>query len=636
MGSTWFFYVWLGFEERGSAGRKFSIRPVISTDPAMLPGVVHSSEEKRIPPLSKSCFHEALDDTIKEDACAIGMSDSALVHQQLQEKVKENPGWHGVHEVHLVNHSATPPERAISISVLADVESGERRAGMSGSQMIDGTWKYMDAAIPEKLNVRPDNVQGHQIWTEYVRFAQWQHMIGTGDKYQAFCRAAEHFEEANAAEKVKITCREPKSNPPAEAVEDKIQVISDAVVALESDKREASQREDFQQCVVLQKQITALQERSCRIQRNRTAHAAKRLGTGDDEDIEFLGEVVAEVPVYGEEWRQAADVDWAHRLGYSLLSVDEHALSQRGCVNEGLTHCFAVALLQALSSLPRVKVWCREHALCCQRQLADPICMLCALAADLADLEEASAESLQPRLVEHRALWAPEWQQAKQECAMEAFLHLLLSCDTVDHQAAEVLGTGLPEGEVPNDASEITFPALQIFGGLLKSTVECNYPSCRRKSCKYEILNHMQVNIPTGRLVTVQKGIEQAQEKERLLASSNDSCPACQKSLRTKLLEVQEWPATLVVQVKRWCRGSLGRRWAKHQGNIGFEESMELGGRQYSLRAVVVHKGGATRGHYYTYVNVGALWLCYNDTLVSDCSWADVLRDEAYVLFYDS
>ena len=149
-------------------------------------------------------------------------------------------------------------------------------------------------------------------------------------------------------------------------------------------------------------------------------------------------------------------------------------------------------------------------------------------------------------------------------------------------------------------------------------------------------MNHMQVNMPTGRIVTIERALELAQAKERLSRSDNDSCPACKKSLRTKSLEVEEWPATLVVQVKRWCRGSLGRRWTKHQGNIGFEESMVLGGRVYSLRAVIVHSGGATRGHYYTYAKVAAQWLCYNDTSVSECAWADVLRDQAYVLFYDS
>ena len=145
---------------------------------------------------------------------------------------------------------------------------------------------------------------------------------------------------------------------------------------------------------------------------------------------------------------QIADVDWAHRLGYSLLSVDEQVPSLRGCANKGETHCFAVALLQALSSVPRVHVWCQEHARRC-KQIGEPVCMLCALAADLADLGATSAEPLQPRLVEHRALWAPEWQQAKQECAMEAFLHLMLSCDAVDRKAASFLGTGLAEEAAP-------------------------------------------------------------------------------------------------------------------------------------------------------------------------------------------
>ena len=660
VGSIYYFYCWLGFEERGSAGAKFHMTPVISTDPAMLPGVTHSSDEARVPPLSKPCFHDALDATIKEDTCAIGMSDSAIVYVQLKEQVNDNPGWHGFQEVHVVNHSATPPERAISISVLDDVSTGDRRPGKSGTQMIDGAWKYVDDVIPEKLNVRPDTEDGNEMWTEWVRFGQWMHMIGTADKYQAFCTAAQHFEEANAAEKVKLTCRVPTTNVPQKAIEDKVQAISDAVVALELETREASKAERFEHCVVLQKKIKAAQERSRRIQRNRNMHAAKRLGsnagrvaneaeavamslTNDgvandepDDEVEFLGVVEPNVQEYGLEWKETADVDWGHFLGYTLKPQGAHVFSQRGCVNKELTHCFVVSLLQALSSMPRVKIWCQEHTLCCRREPQEQVCILCELAADLAALEESNHAPLEPCIVEHRSLWAQDWVQAKQECAMEAFSLLMPCCDQVDRKAAEVLGGGLPEVGGANAASERTFPSLQIFGGLLKSSVACNYPPCKRKTCKYEIMNHIQINIPTGRLATVKIGIEQAQAKQRLLKADGDRCPACMKSLRTKVLEVEEWPSTLVVQVKRWQQGSLRRRWSKNQCNIGFEESMELGGWQYYLRAVVVHSGGASRGHCYTYGQVGGQWRCYNDTEVSDCSWADVLRDQAFLLFYES
>ena len=232
---------------------KFALRPVISKTPGMLPGVNHSSDEARVPPLSKACFHAALAVAIKEDACVNGMSDSAIVYLQLKEEVRQNPGWHGFQEVHVVNHSATPPERATSISVLADVETGERRPGMSGTQMIDGTWKYVDDVIPEKLNVRPDTEHGNEMWTELVRYGQWMHMIGTADKYEAFCTAAQHYEEATATEKVKLTSREPPANVQPKAILDKVQAISDAVVALQLETQEASQADEFERCVVLQK-----------------------------------------------------------------------------------------------------------------------------------------------------------------------------------------------------------------------------------------------------------------------------------------------------------------------------------------------------------------------------------------------
>ena len=59
-------------------------------------------------------------------------------------------------------------------------------------------------------------------------------------------------------------------------------------------------------------------------------------------------------------------------------------------------------------------------------------------------------------------------------------------------------------------------------------------------------------------------------------------------------------------------------------------------GKDYRLKAVVCHYGQATNGHYVCYACPFEEWHRCDDTHVSACSWEDVLRDQAYMLFYDS
>jgi ubiquitin C-terminal hydrolase len=54
----------------------------------------------------------------------------------------------------------------------------------------------------------------------------------------------------------------------------------------------------------------------------------------------------------------------------------------------------------------------------------------------------------------------------------------------------------------------------------------------------------------------------------------------------------------------------------------------------YLLRAVVVHQGGAWGGHYIAYVRRGSDWFYCSDTSVRRAETSEVLRCQAYMLFY--
>ena len=60
-------------------------------------------------------------------------------------------------------------------------------------------------------------------------------------------------------------------------------------------------------------------------------------------------------------------------------------------------------------------------------------------------------------------------------------------------------------------------------------------------------------------------------------------------------------------------------------------------GVKYLLFAVVEHKGGSSSGHYVTHRRCSEKskeWVCVSDTSVYSTTIEEVLRAEAYMLFY--
>ena len=220
------FLVWMAALERG-APEKLLMRPVISKDASVMPGVTYcEGPEGKVPPLSKECLEDFLNEAnFGEETGAILMSDSALAYQNLAEG-----RWRGIVKKYLVNHSEKEwirQELHIPASVDDDDTATDTRPGTAGTQTIDCIWKKLEAAIPETLNA-PRDAASMQIWVEHIRFAQWLHFVGPSDKWAAFCEAAQRFEEASRDEKVAASSR-PRKRKAAEAVGD-LTSKSDAIL----------------------------------------------------------------------------------------------------------------------------------------------------------------------------------------------------------------------------------------------------------------------------------------------------------------------------------------------------------------------------------------------------------------------
>jgi hypothetical protein len=94
----------------------------------------------------------------------------------------------GVVEHHWVNHSARPRENARSVDMLLNVVTGARGAGVASTNLIDSEWGRVEEHIPRAISAR--TADNRVVMDEYIRAGQWRRMVSTGDRWEAFCKAA--------------------------------------------------------------------------------------------------------------------------------------------------------------------------------------------------------------------------------------------------------------------------------------------------------------------------------------------------------------------------------------------------------------------------------------------------------------
>ena len=125
-----------------------------------------------------------------------------------------------------------------------------------------------------------------------------------------------------------------------------------------------------------------------------------------------------------------------------------------------------------------------------------------------------------------------------------------------------------------------------------------------------------------------------------------------------KFTRVQKAPDYLVLQLKRFEYDMT--TWNRYKVNDKFEFPMtfdlsklmedDTQHQEYTLTGIVVHNGTAQGGHYTSYIRRGEHWYLFNDTNVSEVSYATVLEESvggkkqvtdydehlpsAYLLFY--
>uniref|UniRef100_A0A7N0UTL1 Ubiquitin carboxyl-terminal hydrolase n=1 Tax=Kalanchoe fedtschenkoi TaxID=63787 RepID=A0A7N0UTL1_KALFE len=115
----------------------------------------------------------------------------------------------------------------------------------------------------------------------------------------------------------------------------------------------------------------------------------------------------------------------------------------------------------------------------------------------------------------------------------------------------------------------------------------------------------------------------------------------------TKRLLIEKAPPILTIHLKRFSQDARGRL-SKLNGHVAFRETIDLrpymiprftDGDKYIYRLVgiVEHLGTMRGGHYIAYIRGGEknVWYHASDAYVREASFEEVLRCEAYILFYN-
>jgi ubiquitin carboxyl-terminal hydrolase 22/27/51 len=115
----------------------------------------------------------------------------------------------------------------------------------------------------------------------------------------------------------------------------------------------------------------------------------------------------------------------------------------------------------------------------------------------------------------------------------------------------------------------------------------------------------------------------------------------------SKRLRIRKLPAILCIHIKRFgIKQSSPFNEEKYEGKIDFPLSLDMapyttrssdekGELLYDLESVIVHQGEQiSNGHYYSFCRQDDRWFRFDDEIVSATTVEDVLRQDAYLLFY--
>lgn len=303
-----------------------------------------------------------------------------------------------------------------------------------------------------------------------------------------------------------------------------------------------------------------------------------------------------------------------------------------GLANLGNT-CFLNSVLQSLLySAPFTNLLIsRVHGKTCR---VEGFCILCELEklTSVALTKPHNRRPLSPNgVVANIKLIGKQFRLGRQEDAHE-FLRYLI-------EAMQKVCLAGMDPKMDNRIKETSL-VHAIFGGYLQSKVTCH--TCKHESCVYEPL--LDLSLEVRQAQSVHQALRQFTAAEILSKGNRYRCESCNNLTdASKQFKLHEAPNVLTIHLKRFQMTQYGM--VKIDRNVEFGAEMDLTAfmsnprtntAQYDLYSVLVHEGqSCNSGHYHCFVkSSNGAWYSMNDESVHQVSFGTVLKQKAYILFY--
>ena len=185
----------------------------------------------------------------------------------------------------------------------------------------------------------------------------------------------------------------------------------------------------------------------------------------------------------------------------------------------------------------------------------------------------------------------------------------------------------------------------RIFQGYLKNSLQC--PQCGFTKTTLDPIMDLSLEIKNNS--TLEQCLDQFQQEEQL-TDFHYECQNCKKNQGViKQLTLNKCPNVLVFQLKRF-EHLLNGQSAKLNNRVDFPVHLNLKPHlykmddaddqlipniAYELLSVVSHQGTVDQGHYTTVCRTDdRQWFKFNDSVVTSVTEEQVLKEQAYLLFY--
>lgn len=181
----------------------------------------------------------------------------------------------------------------------------------------------------------------------------------------------------------------------------------------------------------------------------------------------------------------------------------------------------------------------------------------------------------------------------------------------------------------------------RTFAGVLRSDVTCT--ECSGVSSAYDPFFDLSLSLDKAEndQWTMRAFLDRFTHKEHLTKDERAKCDKCGTYQDCfKQLSIHSMPKVLCIHFKRFdalLRSKISKfvQFPAH----GLDVSPYMLGTSslstiYDLFAVVNHHGTISSGHYTSYCRSGPNWYKFDDAIVTQVDEDQVLRSEAYLLFY--